>query len=169
MRKNRKKTHKSKKTQAAQVSADVPASANRRAFLTKVGYGIGGVALLGGAGFYAIKTVRSDLDELDLSQIGNGTPAIVQIHDPSCQLCQSLQRATRDALGEFAPDSLQYRVANIRTSEGATFAARFGVPHVTLLLFDGQGDMLRVIQGVQEAAFLQTAFEEHLRADRLGS
>ena len=40
------------------------------------------------AGEYVEATIR----EGDLSQIGNGTPTVVQIHDPQCPRCVALVR-----------------------------------------------------------------------------
>ncbi|MEM1066658.1 MAG: hypothetical protein AAGJ74_14250, partial [Pseudomonadota bacterium] len=63
----------------------------------------GGIAalVLGGAGVVSVNAVRATIAEQDLTRIGNGTPAIVQIHDPTCAMCTELQRETRKALRGF--------------------------------------------------------------------
>ena len=98
----------------------------------------------------------------DLSVIGQGKPVIVQIHDPSCQLCQRLKRNTSDALGPLN-DDLLYRIADINTPEGKRLQRQHEVPHVTLLLFDRNGKVRNVLTGVKDEDVLQRAFKVHLR------
>ncbi|QBF32190.1 hypothetical protein [Thalassococcus sp. S3] len=137
-------------------------SPDRRVALRRIGYGALGLAVLGGAGLFSVNAVQATMAEYDLTRIGNGTPAIVQIHDPSCTLCTELQRQTRKALRSFDDSELTYLVANITTDEGAAFANRHGVPHVTLLLFDGAGAVQQVISGVHQKPDLVEAFTAHL-------
>lgn len=124
---------------------------------------IAAVALAGG-GYFAVTKVQATIAEHDLSKIGNGTPAIVQIHDPQCPVCLALQRETRDALDYFKEGDFEYLVANIRSKEGSAFANKHFVPHVTLLLFDGQGALVKVLNGPNKSGFLQTEFKAHLAA-----
>ena len=113
---------------------------------------IGAVAT-GGAGLYGTRAVQATIAEADLSRIGKGTRSVVQIHDPQCQLCTTLQRQTRRALKAYSEDEVTYLVANIKTREGAAFAGRFGVPHVTLLFFDETGTHAdRLAAQVRQAA-----------------
>lgn len=123
-------------------------------------YGGGAVLVLGGGTAFALD-FRTKLAEADLSKIGQGTPTIVQIHDPGCQLCQALQRETRAALAD-CDEPYTYLVANITTADGAAFAARMGQPHVTLALLDGAGTPLHFINGVTPAASLKAQFATHL-------
>ena len=119
--------------------------------------------MLGGIGYYSVQSVQATICEADLSKIGQGTPSIVQIHDPQCPLCQDLQRQTRRALKGFDDDELTYLVANVKTEQGSAFAAYHGVPHVTLLLFDGAGEMVQVIRGPNNADVLRDMFDAHLK------
>lgn len=103
----------------------------------------------------------------DLSAIGEGKPAVVQIHDPSCPLCRRLMGATRKAIEDFP--GVAYRVADITTNEGKSFQAQYDVPNVTLLLFDEQGSHLETLNGVRAAdelreLFAQTFGESAMRA-----
>lgn len=97
----------------------------------------------------------------DLSVVGKGTPAIVQIHDTSCALCNQLRSNTDSAIKAFG-DRLLYRIADISTPEGRRLQRRHDVPHVTLLLFDGEGELRNVLTGVNSDEVLQRAFEIHL-------
>lgn len=45
-------------------------------------------------------------------------------------------------------ETVQFKTANIKTNKGRTFADRYRVPHVTLLLFDGCGTRVNIIHGV---------------------
>ena len=92
----------------------------------------------------------------DLSAIGEGVPAIVQIHDPSCPMCRRLMGATRTAIEDF-PD-VAYRVADITTDEGKAFQTEYDVPHVTLLLFNAAGQRVQTLTGVRSAEELREVF-----------
>lgn len=94
----------------------------------------------------------------DLSAIGDGKPAVVQIHDPSCPLCRRLMGATRKAIEDFP--SVAYRVADITTDEGKSFQTKYDVPNVTLLLFDEQGSHLETLNGVRDADELRELFAQ---------
>ena len=97
----------------------------------------------------------------DLSVVGKGIPAIVQIHDTSCALCNQLRRNADSAIKPFG-DRLLYRIADISTPQGRQLQRRHDVPHVTLLLFDGEGELRNVLTGVKSNEVLQRAFEIHL-------
>jgi hypothetical protein len=98
----------------------------------------------------------------DLAVIGKGVPAIVQIHDPNCPLCNQLRSAATSAANRFG-DRLLYRIADIKTPQGSQLQRRHDVPHVTLLLFDGKGELRRVLTGVKSDDVLYRAFEAHLK------
>lgn len=134
-----------------------------------IGYAqMGGVGalVLGGGGFLFARSVSASICEQDLSKIGNGTPAIVQVHDPQCSQCLGLQRETRKALKAFEKEALTYLVANIKTPAGRDFANTHGVPHITLLLFDGAGQVQQVLNGSNTSANLERIFRTHLAADQ---
>ncbi|WP_299656275.1 thioredoxin family protein [uncultured Tateyamaria sp.] len=114
-----------------------------------------------GGGVWGLSSFRTYASEHDLSRVGNGDLAIVQIHDPQCPTCTALQKQTRRALRDFDDCGLSYLVADINTDEGAAFARRFNAPNVTLLLFDGQGALQRRVQGMQQASALAGVFAAH--------
>ena len=95
----------------------------------------------------------------DLSVIGNGTHTVVQVHDPGCRLCRALKSNTEQALARIDSD-IQYRIANIKTSEGRQIQHRYEVPHVTLLLFGPGGKLWRTLTGVKGADTLEHVFEQ---------
>ena len=97
----------------------------------------------------------------DLSVIGKGVPAVVQIHDPNCSLCNQLRRNASSAVDQFG-DRLLYRIADISTPAGRAMQLRHDVPHVTLLLFDGEGKLRKVLNGVKSDEVLERSFERHL-------
>ncbi len=149
----------------AQPSAEGPKNAaGRRDLLRKVASGGLVLAAVGGVGWYFVGEVRATIREEDLSRIGNGIPTVVQIHDPQCPTCRALQREVRDALEAFDSGELQYLVANIRTDEGRGLANAHGVGHVTLLLLDGDGERRDVLAGPNSAAYLESAFRQHIAA-----
>lgn len=158
MKKQRKST-RPKDRKSRQNNTQQQVSAGRRNFL-RLGRNIGiGAVLLGGTGYVFAQNFVSMRHEHDLTRVGNGRPTVVQIHDPQCSLCRSLQADTRKALDMFQDGELDYVVANIRTAKGKTFQNRYGVPHVTLLLFDGKGDLQEVLQGQRGAYELRNRFQ----------
>jgi len=156
-----KKTAKRRKATASrQKGRPGPAPADglsRRALLRRIGVGAAGVVALGGAGVWGLGRIREISAEHDLSRLGQGVPVVVQVHDPQCPICNALQDETRAALRDVDGELL-YLIANIRTPEGTAFAARHGVPHVTLLLFDGAGRLRDTLRGPHEADALRPAF-----------
>ncbi len=108
-----------------------------------------GLAVVGGAGAYFYGAYQKDLEERDLTKIGRGKPAVVQIHDPGCQLCATLQSETRKAVSNFEAEEVNFLVANVRTQKGREFANKYNVPHVTLLLFNKRGKLENILQGVR--------------------
>lgn len=135
---------------------------SRRDILRYVRNGTIAAGVLGFGGWSVARTYAQQVELLDLAAIGNGTPTVVQVHDPQCPTCQELQKRTLRAAKGFEDGALQVRVANIRGPEGRAIADRYGVPHVTLLLFDGQGEMQRVISGLQEVDYLRDQFRAHI-------
>lgn len=156
-----KKSGKSKPRKRAaskKATQHVGAEPSRRDVLRMVRNGGLGAAALGGVGWWVVSGVRAVAYEQDLTRMGQGKPSIVQIHDPQCALCTELQREARQALKCFDDADLLYLVASIRTDEGAAFAASLGLPHVTLVLLDGAGDVQQVLQGVRRRDELKDHF-----------
>lgn len=119
--------------------------------------------VVGVAGFFSVQSVQATICEADLTKVGKGVPSVVQIHDPSCQLCAALQNQSRRALKSFDKDSYRFLVANIRTEDGGAFAARYRVPHVTLLLFDKKGEMTQVVRGPIDQDALENILAVHMK------
>jgi hypothetical protein len=116
-----------------------------------------------GGGWYLVDNFVSTLQELDLSKIGNGIPAVVQIHDPECPRCRELQKQAREAMESFDSNELQYLVANIRQDKGRELAETQRVGHVTLLLFDGNGKRQGILVGVNPSKQLVSTFRRHIK------
>lgn len=167
MAKDRKKSQKKRSkgyntsTSPAETQADDEPQ-TRRDVLRKFRNGGIAVAVLGGGGWFAVQDVQATMREHDLTRIGNGTPTIVQIHDPNCSMCVALQKETRAALKGFEDDQIQFLVANIRDSRGKKLASEHGVGHVTLLLFDGKGNRREIMRGTNDRSVLEPAFRRFL-------
>lgn len=141
--------------------AHTPSASRRDTLKGLMWWGAGGAALLGGGAVFAMD-FRKKLAEHDLSVIGQGVPVILQIHDPQCSLCAALQKQTRSALRAFDDHDVLFRVANVRTTEGAARQQAEGLPHVTLVLYDGEGHRVHVVEGVTQADVLVETFKRHL-------
>ena len=135
---------------------------SRRNFISTLSNGALIVAASGGVGWYFIDEVCATTREIDLSRIGNGIPAVVQIHDPECPLCRALQKEAREAMSGFDENQLQYIVANVRQTKGRQLANKHGVNHVTLLLFDAKGNRKRILAGSNKSDYLKNAFANHV-------
>lgn len=155
----RKTKKRSKSTEPSQQDPVV----SRRDAMARLGWiGAGSLAVLGVGGALAMD-FSSKQAEADLSKIGQGVPTIVQIHDPGCSMCRSLQKETRAALKQFDDDEVTYLVANIKTLDGASFSSDMGMGNVTLILFDGDGERVHTVQGVTPRDELEATFREHLK------
>lgn len=149
-----------KRTKSAAKPAKGPALSRR----SLLGGGVAATAAVGGIGFWGMGSFRAYAAEHDLTKVGQGSPTIVQIHDPQCPICTSLQRETRQALGDMDDCGMVYLVADIKTDKGAAFARKYAVPHVTLLLFDGAGELQETVRGMQQSEQLAGIFAAHKAA-----
>ena len=122
-----------------------------------------GLGVVGIAGWFVVADVQATVREHDLSRIGNGVPSVVQIHDPNCSICAALQKETRAAVGGFGEGELQFLVANIQDARGRKLAADNGVPHVTLLLFDGDGKRRQILRGPNDRSVLEPTFRRFVQ------
>lgn len=156
--KKAKSTNKAKKRITKPSSVEGATEITRRDLFSRARNWTIGLAVVGGGGAILTRNVYGTIREHDLSRIANGTPTIVQVHDPQCSMCKALQRETRKALKHFGGGDLDYVIANITTPEGRNFAARYGAQHVTLLLFDANGRLRESLQGERQEAELRSAF-----------
>jgi len=167
MKKQRKQTRKTpRKTSTPAESTASSPSVSRRTALRWLRNGAIAAPVLGIGGVFALRAVEASICELDLSKVGNGRPSIVQIHDPQCPLCVTLQRQTRRALRDHDDELFHFFVANIQTVEGSSFAARHNVPHVTLLFFDGAGQRVNTLRGPVSDAVVEAEVTAHLARHR---
>ena len=160
MKKSNKKPRPQQAKRKNQSSA-APMQRERRSFLSMAGTIAVGVVVLGGLGFWGAKTVQASMIERDLTNIGQGTPAIVQVHDVQCQTCIALQREVRAALADIEEDTLDYRVADLNSNDGLLFASTYGAGHSTLLFFDADGNLTQQHVGPSDRVTLARAFEAH--------
>lgn len=149
-----KKKNKSANKHKPGSKAEVKNSAKSRRKLLKTGLiSVGVIALAGGGlSMYRASYALSH----DLSVIGQGRPTVVQIHDPSCPKCNKLKDNTAAVKGDF--ENINFRIANLKSREGASFARRFGVGKITLLIFDGEGNLVENLHGIQPKDRLRRLF-----------
>ena len=122
------------------------------------------VALIIAAGSSALYAYNQRENTVrDLSLVGTGVPAVVQVHDVTCPVCRELRSNVNRIDNEFSDDELLIRIADISTTEGNTFARRYTTARrVTLLFIDGDGDLVDVQTGVQSEDALRRAFRQHI-------
>ena len=98
----------------------------------------------------------------DLTGVGAGVPAVVQVHDNTCPICTELRANVERIEGDFSDDALLIRVADVHTEEGLQFASRYtDARRATLLFIDGEGNLVNEVGGAQGVAALRRLFEDH--------
>ena len=122
------------------------------------------VAGLIGAGIFGIDRYQALMaDERDLTDIGNGTPTVVQVHDPDCPLCRQLMKNTKSALRGYG-DKIQFRIADLSTGAGRDFQrTHHNVANVTLVFFNGSGQFQWVLSGVSTVEKIDQELSRLLR------
>ena len=157
-----KKSKRNRPNQKAKrKAAATPPEPAKRNFLSLAMKGAIGLGVTSVAGVFAVRSVQASLHERDLTRLSDGKLTVVQIHDPSCSMCNTLQKATRAALDCFGECEIQYLVADIKTEDGQIFASQYGVPHVTLMLFDKDARHTATYNGVRETEELKRLFTAH--------
>lgn len=124
-----------------------------------------GLLLLVAGGTITVYEQRAE-SVRDLSQIGQGVPAVVQVHDNTCPVCTELRGTVERIEGDFSDKTLLIRVADVHTEEGLAFAGRYtAARRATLLYIDGEGNLVNEISGAQGEAALRRTFREHSTAE----
>jgi len=151
-----------KRQKRKRTAGTAQAATGRRSLMLRLRtYGLL-AALVAAVGWWVIRDVGASLDEHDLARIGNGVPAVVQVHDPNCPVCRGLMREARSAMQSFDGDELQFLVADLTRDAGAKLALEHGVGKVTLLLFDADGSYRTTLSGPNRADDLVRAFRQHI-------
>lgn len=118
------------------------------------------VALLGGGVIFALNQRANEV--YDLSPIGRGTPAVVQVHDITCPVCTELRGNVERIENDFADNDLLIRVADVDDEAGVAFAASYtDARRATLLFLDGDGELVREHQGALTVGELRELFSLH--------
>lgn len=150
----KKKQRKKSGNRAAPVKKENPKSSffNRRnAIKALIALPVAGAA---GAAIHRYDKQNRGLH--DLSLIGQGSPVVVQVHDPACQLCRRLMNNSRKALK--GQEDVVFRVADVTTAEGKRFQQKHNANTVSLLLFNAKGQQVDTVQGVTPVDELKSRF-----------
>lgn len=155
----------------ARSSSGKPRSKKKKRLLTKKQFRIlaaaSAVALivaLASVIFFAVQ--RNQEQIYDLSQVGTGVPAVVQVHDFTCPVCTELRETVDGIQGEFDDSELMIRIADVFREDGLAFAARYtNARRATLLFIDGNGELAFERSGETSAAVLRDLFERHMTGE----
>lgn len=98
----------------------------------------------------------------DLSRIGQGRPAVVLMHDKEAVASQELMNLLNGIRGDYE-DRVEFLVTDVATPEGEAFAAIQRVGNSLLVLFDGTGNRIAVIDGIRDAQILRSTLEARLQ------
>ena len=147
-----------KKKAAAKVAKGAPVESPKRKGARRKGPGWKAFAVLVGlvtVSFAGLAAYKQDWKQThDLSVIGNGTPTVVQVHDPSCPQCRELKENAQIAMRRVSGD-IQYRIADLNTAKGRALAGQHDAGKVTLLTFDAEGQFLDKYTGVMSVETLE--------------
>ena len=98
----------------------------------------------------------------DLTVIGKGKPAAVQIFDPNSVSSLDLMQAFNSARGEYE-GRIEFLLADLNSDSGKQFAQTHGVGSNTLVLFAADGTKLSTVSGPQDADTLKKLFKQAFR------
>ncbi|QTF93454.1 hypothetical protein [Halomonas sp. BM-2019] len=96
----------------------------------------------------------------DLSVLGSGVPVVVQLHDRRNAESRRFHDRVARALRGVEPP-LEWRVVEVRSEDGRRLARDYGAGRQTLLLYDGRGEVVRVLRGERSEEALGAVFAEH--------
>jgi hypothetical protein len=148
--------------QQSRTEARAARRKERRTRRILVGAVIAAGVFLAVAGIIVVQRGRDERIH-DLADVGRGVPAVVQVHDITCPVCSELRANVRQVEGEFDPDTLVIRVADVATPEGLAFVGQYtDQRRVTLLFFDAEGELVDVQSGLQTPAELRLSFSAHV-------
>lgn len=99
----------------------------------------------------------------DLSQIGNGRPALVLAHDSNYAGGMTVMYLMNEIRHEYA-DRVDFMVAHLGLAEGQEFARRHGARDGVVLLFTGDGRNVSVLYQPQKVDELRVALNQALRS-----
>ncbi len=123
------------------------------------------VLAIGGGGLFALNMREEKVR--DLSVVGTGTPAVVQVHDITCPVCTELRGNVESISGNYSDRELFIRVADVATDEGLAFAAEHtSARRATLLFIDGEGNLVEEHSGALSRADLRMLFDRHVESGR---
>jgi hypothetical protein len=118
------------------------------------------VLSVGGGVLFAVNMQEEKVH--DLSLVGTGIPAVVQVHDVTCPVCTELRGNVEGISGDYSDRELLIRVADVATEEGLAFAARYtAARRATLLFIDGEGNLVDEHSGALSTADLRMLFDRH--------
>lgn len=96
----------------------------------------------------------------DLSRIGQGRPAVVLIHDKEAVASMELMTMLNDIRSDYE-DRLEFLAVDAASADGRRFAQGQGLGSSLLVLFDGNGSRVGIVDGVRDPAILRSALERH--------
>jgi hypothetical protein len=97
----------------------------------------------------------------DLSRIGQGRPAVVLIHDKEAVASMELMTMLNDIRSDYE-DRLEFLAIDVVTEDGRRFAQSQGLGSSLLVLFDGTGNRVGIVDGIRDPAVLRSTLERQL-------
>lgn len=98
----------------------------------------------------------------DLSQVGNGHYAVVQIFNKNFVQSEELMDTVNEVRADYERRGVNFLVADVGTDAGRAFARAHGALSATALIFDPSGKLVATVQDVNHAAALTGALDHVL-------
>ena len=158
----KRKASGSPETQARKQQAKAErARIKRRSRLIYVGAAVAGV--LAAIVLLTAMNNRNERLAQDLSQLGEGVPAVVQVWDITCPICNQNKTNVERIDQDYSDDELLVRYVDMRTEEAVRFARRYTQnSRQTMLFFDGAGELTNIVTGPLEVNDLRILFDAQM-------
>lgn len=100
----------------------------------------------------------------DLTQVGNGHYAVVQIFDKNTVQSEELMDTVNKVRRDYEKRGVEFLVADMGTDPGRSFAQSHGAQSATALIFGPRGRLLTTFMRFNDAAALTAAIDHAVSA-----
>lgn len=107
-------------------------------------------------------------ERYDLSVIGNGIPTVVLVIDRSSRDANELRSRFQSVQREYR-DTVQFRIADLSTPDGALFASRQQASTLTIVMIAPDGRVRNTLTGLQDRQIISEAVRNSFPALRRAS
>ncbi len=111
------------------------------------------IALLLGVAAYVVMNLPRGFSD-DLSRIGKGKPALVLVRDKNVTQSFDLMDVMNSVRSQYA-GKVEFLLTDFDTNQGRTFVQANNAARATIVMLDGNGNLIKVLGAPQTAQSLQ--------------